>query len=221
LDDEKILLSEIQDGGMIANCGFFKNMFKKIKKVCSTVVGKVGAVLTVAVPAVIGIACAATGVGLPVTIALGAAAGTIIAGGTAAWSTAQQDGKVDWGAVAVCAGAGAVVGAVTSAAAYKITSKLIGNKANNYGWGDKNTLDDHYQRHGSDFNCSNKNDYAKKANDFYNNRSQYQIKTDSNGVTRVYDSSTNTFGSYNPDGTTKTFFKPRAGQSYFNNQPGV
>lgn len=36
----------------------------------------------------------------------------------------------------------------------------------------------------------------------------------------VYDSSTNTFGSYNPDGTTKTFFKPTGGQSYFDNQPG-
>lgn len=52
------------------------------------------------------------------------------------------------------------------------------------------------------------------------NRSNYQVKVDSNGVTMVYDSSTNTFGSYNPDGTTKTFFKPTGGQSYFDNQPG-
>jgi pyocin large subunit-like protein len=42
---------------------------------------------------------------------------------------------------------------------------------------------------------------------------------------RVYDSKTNTFGSYNPDGSTKTFFKPDPirypGTSYFDKQPGI
>ena len=62
--------------------------------------------------------------------------------------------------------------------------------------------------------------FGSKANEFFKNRSNYQVKVDSNGVTRVYDSSTNTFGSYNPDGTTNTFFKPTGGQHYFNTQPG-
>lgn len=65
-------------------------------------------------------------------------------------------------------------------------------------------------------NLACKNNYQSPAK----NRSNYQVKVDSKGVTRVYDSSTNTFGSYNPDGTTKTFFKPTGGQSWFDNQPG-
>ena len=32
-------------------------------------------------------------------------------------------------------------------------------------------------------------------------------KVDDNGVTRVYDPRTNTFGAYNADGTTRTFYK--------------
>jgi len=36
----------------------------------------------------------------------------------------------------------------------------------------------------------------------------------------VYDESTNTFGSYNSDGSTKTFYKPTDGVEYWNRQPG-
>ena len=39
-DGDYILLSELQDAGLIENCGWFKNAFKKIakavKKVCNT-----------------------------------------------------------------------------------------------------------------------------------------------------------------------------------------
>lgn len=42
----------------------------------------------------------------------------------------------------------------------------------------------------------------------------------SNGVIRVYDSNTNTFGVYNSNGKTITFFKPSHGQRYFDTQPG-
>ena len=80
------------------------------------------------------------------------------------------------------------------------------NSKNN--WGDPKTLQDHFNRHGSNFGANNTDNYAKQANDFYNNRNNYQIKVDEKGIIRVYDSKTNTFGAYNPDGTTKTFFKP-------------
>jgi pyocin large subunit-like protein len=43
---------------------------------------------------------------------------------------------------------------------------------------------------------------------------------DSNGNVRVYDPNTNTFGSYNSDGSTKTYFKPSRGIDYWNGQPG-
>lgn len=47
-----------------------------------------------------------------------------------------------------------------------------------------------------------------------------QTMFDKNGTTRVYDPETNSFGSYNKDGSTKTFYKPKAGQEYFDRQPG-
>ncbi|WP_027936970.1 hemagglutinin repeat-containing protein [Anaeroarcus burkinensis] len=87
-------------------------------------------------------------------------------------------------------------------------------------WGRLDTLQDHYERHGSDFGATSPSEYAEMANDFYNNQSQYQVKVDENGTTRVYDPSTNTFGSYNADGTTKTFYKPKRGIDYWNDQPG-
>ncbi|MFC3789839.1 polymorphic toxin-type HINT domain-containing protein [Paenibacillus sp. GCM10012307] len=86
-------------------------------------------------------------------------------------------------------------------------------------WGNPKTLQDHYDRHGADFGVKTPDAYAKKANDFFNDRKKYQIKTDTDGTIRVYDSKTNTFGSYNADGTTKTFYKP-ASPTYWNRQPG-
>lgn len=46
------------------------------------------------------------------------------------------------------------------------------------------------------------------------------MKVDEDGVIRVYDPKTNRFGSYNKDGTTKTYFKPTRQQAYFDGQPG-
>ncbi len=92
---------------------------------------------------------------------------------------------------------------------------------NNYNWGNESTLQDHYMRHGKDVGASSASEYAKIANEFYNNRANYQVKVDSNGIIRVYDATRNIFGSYNPNGTTRTLFSPTRGQSYFNSQPGV
>jgi len=41
---------------------------------------------------------------------------------------------------------------------------------------------------------------------------------DSEGVIRIYDPETNTFGAYNADGLTKTFFKPTRGIDYWIDQ---
>lgn len=90
----------------------------------------------------------------------------------------------------------------------------------NENWGRPDTLEDHYKRHGDDFGAENATDYAKKANDFFNSKDNYEVKVDEKGVTRVYDPVTNTFGSYNPDGTTKTFYKPSRGREYWEDQPG-
>ena len=86
--------------------------------------------------------------------------------------------------------------------------------------GNPKTLDDHFNRHGIDFGSSTKEGYANQANNFFHERNKYQVKVDSDGTIRVYDSKTNTFGSYNSDGSTRTFFKPSGGQNYFDRQPG-
>jgi pyocin large subunit-like protein len=43
---------------------------------------------------------------------------------------------------------------------------------------------------------------------------------DSQGVIRVFDPQTGSFGSFNPNGTTRTFFKPSS-PTYFDRQPGT
>jgi pyocin large subunit-like protein len=89
-------------------------------------------------------------------------------------------------------------------------------------WGNPSTLQDHFNRHGSDFRSSSPDDYAQQAQDFLI-RSQAEnlpTKIDADGVIRVYDPVTNEFGAYNADGTTRTYFRPSS-TSYFLRQPGV
>ncbi|MGE3231440.1 MAG: hypothetical protein AB7J30_18570, partial [Hyphomicrobium sp.] len=88
-------------------------------------------------------------------------------------------------------------------------------------WGNPKTLADHFARHGKDFGAKSADDYAKQASDFFR-RSQADrlpTKIDADGVIRVYDPRSNTFGAFNPDGTTRTFFKPTS-PTYFDRQPG-
>lgn len=87
-------------------------------------------------------------------------------------------------------------------------------------WGNLRTLQDHFERHGADFDARDGEDYARQAHAFYVNRAQYQVKTDTDGTVRIYDAATNAFGAYNANGTTRTYFKPGNGQAYFDRQPG-
>ena len=87
-------------------------------------------------------------------------------------------------------------------------------------WGNINTLLRHITDHASDFGIREIQDYVDLAHQFYLDRNLYQIKIDKDGIIRVYDPNTKTFGSYNPDGTSRTLFKPRTGQKYFDKQPG-
>ena len=97
-------------------------------------------------------------------------------------------------------------------------------------WGNLSRLDDHFGRHGADFGATSAADYANQASDFFQNGLQRGLPTKvdpSNGVIRIYDPVTNTFGSYNPNGTTATFFKPNpeihgfsTNLEYWISQPG-
>jgi hypothetical protein len=78
-------------------------------------------------------------------------------------------------------------------------------------WGRPSTLADHFARHGADFGASSEEVYAQEASDFFQRglRDELPTKIDpKTGTIRIYDSDTNTFGAYNPNGTTRTFYKP-------------
>jgi len=88
-------------------------------------------------------------------------------------------------------------------------------------WGHPETLPDHFARHGADFHARDPEDYAAQATAFLQRAKATGLpaKRDRDGSLRVYDRATDTFGAYNGDGTTKTFFKPGS-PSYFERQPG-
>ncbi|MBQ2848487.1 MAG: DUF4417 domain-containing protein [Clostridia bacterium] len=82
-------------------------------------------------------------------------------------------------------------------------------------WANPTALKDHFDRHAKDFSITDEAEYARQAHQHYLNRDKHQVKVDENDVVRIYDDQTNTFGVYNSNGETITFFKPSHGQRYF------
>jgi len=89
-------------------------------------------------------------------------------------------------------------------------------------WGDARTHARHFRDHGGDFGDASPREYADHASSFLTTAIQegYPVKVDEDGIIRVYDEVTNTFGAYNPDGSTRTFFKPTS-DTYWKRQPGA
>lgn len=97
-------------------------------------------------------------------------------------------------------------------------------------WGNARTLLDHYIRHGAGVGASSPKDYAARASEFLQGSQSLSLptKVDASGVIRVYDQARNLFGSFNPDGTTRTFFSPNpaihgyaSNLAYWIEQPGA
>ena len=88
-------------------------------------------------------------------------------------------------------------------------------------WGHPDTLADHFDRHGGDFHARDAEDYAAQAAAFLARARATGLpaRRDTDGSLRIYDQGTNTFGAYNANGTTRTFFKPDSA-AYFDHQPG-
>ena len=89
-------------------------------------------------------------------------------------------------------------------------------------WGNVSTLQDHFDRHGRDFQSKSPDHYAAQAW-FFLQRARaeglpmkFEAET---GTLRVWDGKTRSFAAYNRDGTTKTYFRP-SDPTYFNRQPG-
>ena len=91
-------------------------------------------------------------------------------------------------------------------------------------WVNPSSLDRHYIDHADEFGATSPEDYAERANEFYEEAQQrgYRMKVDTDGTVMIYDPMTNIFGSYTGVGRTITFLKPDGdGKSYFDRQPGI
>jgi len=88
-------------------------------------------------------------------------------------------------------------------------------------WGRPETLPDHFARHGQDFQARDADDYAAQAAAFLQRAKTTGLpaKRASDGSLRIYDAATDTFGAYNANATTRSFFKPGSA-GYFDRQPG-
>ena len=88
-------------------------------------------------------------------------------------------------------------------------------------WGNPGSLARHFRDHGADFGATSAEEYASEASSFFQRGLQDGLPTkiDSDGVIRIYDPESNTFGAYNADGTTRTFYKPSS-PTYWDRQPG-
>ena len=89
-------------------------------------------------------------------------------------------------------------------------------------WGRPETLQDHFERHGGEFGARTSEEYAQQAQELLVRAAQggAKMKIGTDGVIRVYEPETNTFGSFNMNGTTRTMFKPTQDEFYFTRQPG-
>lgn len=89
-------------------------------------------------------------------------------------------------------------------------------------WGYMASLQDHYDRHGPDFQSKSPDDYAAQAWHFLQRAKGGQLLMkwdDADRTLRVFDPKTRAFAAYNRDGTTKTYFRPNSA-SYWERQPG-
>lgn len=89
-------------------------------------------------------------------------------------------------------------------------------------WGYMASLQDHYDRHGADFQSKSPDDYAAQAWHFLQRAKAGELLMkwdDADRTLRVFDPKTRAFAAYNRDGTTKTYFRPNS-TSYWGRQPG-
>lgn len=88
-------------------------------------------------------------------------------------------------------------------------------------WANPSKLLKHFVNHGYQFAARTQEEYSEMAAAFLQRAGTSRLPSKVEGdIVRVYEPSTNTFGSYTRDGRIITFFKPGRGISYWNDQPG-
>ena len=89
-------------------------------------------------------------------------------------------------------------------------------------WGNIESLQDHFDRHGHDFASRSPDDYAAQAWRFLQRACAENLPMkldDTDDTLRVFDPKTRAFAAYNGAGRAKTFFKPESA-TYWQRQPG-
>jgi len=163
VEGEFILLSEMQDRGLIQNCGWFSRLFKKVV---------VAVVAVVVVSAAVAAVVATAGAGLGAVIAAGAVAGGVtgaVAGGVISY---QETGVVQPWAILAGAAGGAVIGAITGWAVGSIMG--VGSKLScEFAKGSFNSVDDclnyHFNKHGAEVGARTVKEYSKMASEMAQN----------------------------------------------------
>ncbi len=86
-------------------------------------------------------------------------------------------------------------------------------------WARAETFDKHFNDHADDFGARSKTEYARMANDFYLRGMSEKLPAiqTQEGWVKIYDPKTNSFGTYDSQGKTETFFKPTS-KNYFQRQ---
>lgn len=80
------------------------------------------------------------------------------------------------------------------------------------------TAADHFDRHGAEVGANSREEYTLAAIRFINEVEGKKQIQDSEGTRRFYLESTNEFASAYPDGTVRTYFKPKKGIKYWEGQ---
>ena len=153
IDGETILLSEMQDMGLIENCGLFSKILK-------------AAVAVVAVAAVAAVVVATCGAGMGAVIAAGAIAGGVTGGVAGGVISKQETGKVQLWAVVGGIFGGAALGGLTGWGIGTIMG--VGTKATvGFAKGSfktsKECLQYHFKKHGAEVGAKSLTQYKKLA----------------------------------------------------------
>ncbi|HLH42484.1 MAG TPA: hypothetical protein VKV74_05835 [Bryobacteraceae bacterium] len=83
-------------------------------------------------------------------------------------------------------------------------------------------LEEHYQKHGTEFGHISRAEYLRLAQDLRDAPAGGPIleAVKAGGVVTRFDRRNGYFGAYNADGTIRTFFIPNDGERYFHRQAG-
>ncbi len=109
---------------------------------------------------------------------------------------------------------------VRSAAATEVAQLEARSFGPTIGFADQRRLDEHFEKHGSEFGRITKQDYLRQAQLLRDTKVGGPVleAVRRDGVVTRYDQQTGAFIAFNPNGVIRTFFKPNDGERYWKRQ---